>query len=221
MVISSPEFSGLLQELTDIGIALSAEKNHSRLLELILRKAKELALAYADAIGGARAGVIETTFDEETETDLFGEQVVLCGGLTSLVTAGFETLVNAGYQPEVAYFECLHELKLIVDLMYEQGISGMRYSISDTAEYGDLTRGPRVINDRVRAEMRTILDEIRSGKFAEEWVAESESGRRRFHELEAAGKAHPIEDVGDRLRAMMPWIAAGKTKVQEASGGQG
>jgi ketol-acid reductoisomerase len=184
-------------------------------------KAKELALAYADAIGGARAGVIETTFDEETETDLFGEQVVLCGGLTSLVTAGFETLVNAGYQPEVAYFECLHELKLIVDLMYEQGVSGMRYSISDTAEYGDLTRGPRVIDDKVRAEMQTILDEIRSGKFADEWVAESDAGRTRFHELEAAGKSHPIEEVGQRLRAMMPWIAAGRASVQEASGGQG
>ncbi len=184
-------------------------------------KAKELALAYADAIGGARAGVIETTFDEETETDLFGEQVVLCGGLTSLVTAGFETLVDAGYQPEVAYFECLHELKLIVDLMYEQGISGMRYSISDTAEYGDLTRGPRVIDDRVRAEMKTILGEIQNGKFADEWVAESEAGRQNFHRLEAAGKDHPIEQVGDRLRAMMPWIASGKTKVQDASGGQG
>src|SRR4249919_2174170 len=137
-------------------------------------KAKELALSYADAIGGTRAGVIETTFAEETETDLFGEQVVLCGGLTSLVMAGFETLVDAGYQPEVAYFECLHELKLIVDLMYEQGISGMRYSISDTAEYGDLTRGPRIINAAVKAEMRRILEEITSGKFADEWVAESE-----------------------------------------------
>jgi ketol-acid reductoisomerase len=184
-------------------------------------KAKELALAYADAIGGARAGVIETTFDEETETDLFGEQVVLCGGVTSLVTAGFETLVDAGYQPEVAYFECLHELKLIVDLMYEQGISGMRYSISDTAEYGDLTRGPRVIDERVRAEMRTILGEIQSGIFADEWVAESEAGRQNFHELEGKGKEHPIEKVGNELRAMMPWIASGKTKVQDASGGQG
>jgi ketol-acid reductoisomerase len=141
-------------------------------------KARDLALAYADAIGGARAGVIETTFTEETETDLFGEQVVLCGGLTALVQAGFETLVEAGYQPEMAYFECLHELKLIVDLMYEQGIAGMRYSISDTAEYGDLTRGPRIIDDAVKAEMKKILDEIQSGKFAEEWVGESESGRR-------------------------------------------
>jgi ketol-acid reductoisomerase len=184
-------------------------------------KARELALAYADAIGGTRAGVLETTFEEETETDLFGEQVVLCGGLTALVQAGFETLVGAGYQPESAYFECLHELKLIVDLMYEQGISGMRYSISDTAEYGDLTRGPRIINDQVKAEMRTILDEIRSGAFAEEWIAESEAGRPRFLELEKAGHDHQIEQVGTELRAMMPWISAGKTRVQDASGGQG
>jgi ketol-acid reductoisomerase len=183
--------------------------------------AKGLALAYADAIGGTRAGVLETTFEEETETDLFGEQVVLCGGLTALVQAGFETLTEAGYQPESAYFECLHELKLIVDLMYEQGISGMRYSISDTAEYGDLTRGPRIINDAVKAEMRTILDEIRSGRFAEEWIAESEAGRPRFHELEKQGHEHPIEKVGEELRAMMPWISAGRTKVQDASGGQG
>jgi len=165
--------------------------------------------------------VLETTFEEETETDLFGEQVVLCGGLTALVQAGFETLVDAGYQPESAYFECLHELKLIVDLMYEQGISGMRYSISDTAEYGDLTRGPRVINDQVRAEMRTILDEIQSGRFAEEWIAESEAGRPNFLALEKAGHDHQIEQVGAELRGMMPWISAGKTKVQDASGGQG
>ncbi len=184
-------------------------------------KAKAVGLAYADAIGGARAGIIETTFTEECETDLFGEQVVLCGGTTALVQAGFDTLVDAGYQPEIAYFECLHELKLIVDLMYEQGIAGMRYSISDTAEYGDLTRGPRVIDDSVKAEMKTILDEIQSGKFADEWVAESESGRKRFHELEAAGKEHRIEVVGAKLREMMPWISQGKTKVQDASGGQG
>ena len=135
---------------------------------------------YADAIGGARAGVIETTFPEETETDLFGEQVVLCGGLTALVQAGFETLVEAGYQPEMAYFECLHEVKLIVDLMYEEGIAGMRYSISDTAEYGDLTRGPRIVTDETKAEMKKILDEIQSGKFAEEWIAESEAGRANY-----------------------------------------
>jgi ketol-acid reductoisomerase len=181
--------------------------------------AHDLALAYADAIGGSRAGVLETTFEEETETDLFGEQVVLCGGLTALVQAGFETLTEAGYQPESAYFECLHELKLIVDLMYEQGIAGMRYSISDTAEYGDLTRGPRVINDAVKAEMRAILDEIRTGKFADEWIAESESGRARFQSLREAGKAHPIEQVGAELRGMMPWISAGKQRVEDVSGG--
>ena len=178
-----------------------------------------LALAYADAIGGTRAGVLETTFEEETETDLFGEQVVLCGGLTALVQAGFETLVDAGYQPESAYFECLHELKLIVDLMYEQGIAGMRYSISDTAEYGDLTRGPRIVNDAVKAEMRAILDEIRTGKFADEWIAESESGRSRYQALREAGKRHPIETVGADLRAMMPWISAGKQRVEDVSGG--
>jgi ketol-acid reductoisomerase len=182
-------------------------------------RAHGLALAYADAIGGARAGVLDTTFEEETETDLFGEQVVLCGGLTALVQAGFETLVEAGYQPESAYFECLHELKLIVDLMYEQGIAGMRYSISDTAEYGDLTRGPRIIDERVRAEMRTILDEIRSGTFAQEWIAESESGRATYRKLQEEGAAHPIEKVGAELRAMMPWISAGKQRVQDVSGG--
>jgi ketol-acid reductoisomerase len=183
-------------------------------------KAKELALSYAAAIGGARAGVLETTFAEETETDLFGEQVVLCGGLTSLVQAGFETLVEAGYQPEMAYFECLHEVKLIVDLMYEEGIAGMRYSISDTAEYGDVTRGPRIITSATRAEMKKILAEITSGKFAEEWVAESEAGRARFNALREEGRQHPVEQVGASLRAMMPWISAGKTKVAEASGGE-
>jgi ketol-acid reductoisomerase len=181
--------------------------------------AQRLALAYADAIGGARAGVLETTFEEETETDLFGEQVVLCGGLTALVQAGFETLTEAGYQPESAYFECLHELKLIVDLMYEQGIAGMRYSISDTAEYGDLTRGPRVINEAVKAEMRAILDEIQTGKFADEWIAESESGRPNYKRLQHAGKDHPIEKIGAHLRAMMPWISAGKQRVEDISGG--
>jgi len=183
--------------------------------------AKALALAYADAIGGARAGVIETTFTEETETDLFGEQAVLCGGATALVQAGFETLTDAGYQPEIAYFECLHELKLIVDLMYEEGIAGMRYSVSDTAEYGDLTRGPRIVNDAVKAEMRQILSEIQSGQFAEEWVAESRAGRPNFHALEAAGHETLVEKVGGELRKMMPWISAGKQSVSETSGGQG
>lgn len=180
-----------------------------------------LALAYADAIGGTKAGVIETTFAEETETDLFGEQVVLCGGATSLVQAGFEVLTEAGYQPEVAYFECLHELKLIVDLMYEQGIAGMRYSISDTAEYGDLTRGPRIIDARTKDEMRAILGEIRSGQFADEWIAEDEAGREEFRNLEKKGHDHPIEAVGSKLREMMPFISEGREKVQEASGGQG
>ena len=182
-------------------------------------KAKAVALSYAEAIGGARAGVIETTFTEETETDLFGEQVVLCGGLTSLVQAGFETLVEAGYQPEMAYFECLHEVKLIVDLMYEEGIAGMRYSISDTAEYGDVSRGPRIINAATKAEMKKILEEIQTGKFADEWIAESDSGRKRFAELRNAGKNHPIEKVGSQLRSMMPWISKGKKKVSEISGG--
>ena len=181
--------------------------------------ARSIALSYADAIGGTRAGVIETTFSEETETDLFGEQVVLCGGLTSLVQAGFETLVEAGYQPEMAYFECLHEVKLIVDLMYEEGIAGMRYSISDTAEYGDVTRGPRIVTAETKAEMKKILDEIVSGKFADEWVNESESGRANFNALRKRGAEHAIEKTGSELRAMMPWISAGKQKVSEISGG--
>ncbi|MDQ6927870.1 MAG: ketol-acid reductoisomerase [Actinomycetota bacterium] len=182
-------------------------------------KAKALALSYAHAIGATRAGVLETTFEEETETDLFGEQVVLCGGITELVMAGYETLVDAGYQPESAYFECLHELKLIVDLMYENGISGMRFSISDTAEYGDYTRGPRIINDETRAEMRRILDEIQDGRFAEEWIAENKAGRPRFNELRRKGEEHPIEKVGAELRSLMPWISAGKAKPQDVSGG--
>jgi ketol-acid reductoisomerase len=182
-------------------------------------QAQALALSYADAIGGARAGVILTTFTEETETDLFGEQAVLCGGVTALVQAGFETLTEAGYQPEMAYFECLHEVKLIVDLMYEEGIAGMRYSISDTAEYGDVTRGPRIVTAKTKAEMKKILKEITSGKFAKEWIAESESGRKNFNELRAAGAEHPIEKTGKELRAMMPWISAGRQKVAEVSGG--
>jgi ketol-acid reductoisomerase len=164
--------------------------------------------------------VLETTFEEETETDLFGEQVVLCGGLTALVQAGFETLVEAGYQPESAYFECLHELKLIIDLMYEEGIAGMRYSISDTAKYGDVSRGPRIITAETKAEMRRILDEIQDGRFADEWIKESEAGRPNYKRLQQAGKDHPVELVGSRLRAMMPWISQGKTKVADASGGE-
>jgi ketol-acid reductoisomerase len=164
------------------------------------------ALAYAKGIGCTRAGVIETTFAEETETDLFGEQVVLCGGLTELVRAGFDTLVEAGYNPDLAYFECLHELKLIVDLMYEKGISGMRYSISNTAEYGDLTRGRRIITDDTRAEMRRILYEIQSGQFAKEFLTENLVGRPTFNALERRDAEHKVEEVGKRLRGMMSWI---------------
>jgi len=181
--------------------------------------AHEIALAYADGIGATRAGVLETTFTEETETDLFGEQAVLCGGVSALVRAGYETLVEAGYQPESAYFECLHELKLIVDLMYEEGITGMRFSVSDTAEYGDLTRGPRIITDQVKAEMKKVLTEIQDGTFAAEWIKENEIGRPRYRELRDAGKRHPIEDIGKKLRAMMPFVSAGKQKVSEVSGG--
>lgn len=166
----------------------------------------ELALSYAQAIGGTRAGAIRTTFAEETETDLFGEQAVLCGGASGLVQAGFEVLTEAGYAPEVAYFECLHELKLIVDLMYEGGLSGMRDSVSDTAEYGELTRGPRVIDERVRQEMRRILSEIRSGEFARELVAEEDAGRPTFRKLREQGARHPIEETGRTLRGMMSWI---------------
>ena len=181
--------------------------------------ARDLALAYADAIGGTRAGVIETTFTEETETDLFGEQAVLCGGLTALVQAGFETLVEGGYQPEMAYFECLHELKLIVDLMYEEGIAGMRYSISTTAEYGDLVTGPRIITPAVKAEMKNVLDDITSGRFAEQFVNEVKSGGSNFDALRRKGADHQIETVGKALRSMMPWISAGKKSVTEISGG--
>jgi ketol-acid reductoisomerase len=171
---------------------------------------RSVALSYASAIGGGRAGILETSFKEETETDLFGEQAVLCGGLTSLIQAGFETLVEAGYAPEMAYFECLHELKLIVDLVYEGGIGNMRYSVSNTAEYGDLTRGPRVINRSTRREMRQILKDIQSGKFADEWLAECEAGKPKFKQLESAGTEHEIEMVGARLRQMMPWLKGNK-----------
>ena len=170
-------------------------------------KALPLALSYAKGIGGTRAGALRTTFTEETETDLFGEQAVLCGGATALVQAGFETLVEAGYQPEVAYFECLHELKLIVDLMYEGGIANMRYSISDTAEYGDVTRGPRIITDATKEEMRRILGEIQDGTFATEWIAEDDNGRPNFIKLREQGKAHQIEEVGGKLRPLMSWIS--------------
>jgi len=169
-------------------------------------KAKDIALAYAKGLGCTRAGVLETTFGEETETDLFGEQAVLCGGVSALIKAGFETLVMAGYQPEVAYFECLHELKLIVDLIYQGGLSWMRYSISDTAEYGDYTRGQRIINDDVRAEMEEILAEIQDGRFAREWILENQAGRPVFNALRRQEQEHLIEDVGKELRSMMSWL---------------
>lgn len=169
-------------------------------------QAKQIALAYAKAIGGTRMGVIETTFAEETETDLFGEQAVLCGGVSEMIKAGFDTLVEAGYQPEIAYFEVLHELKLITDLIQEYGISGMRRRVSNTACYGDLTRGPRIINERTRKEMKKILKEIRSGKFAKEWIKENETGRANFNGLLKNGDEHKIEEVGKQLREMMPWM---------------
>jgi ketol-acid reductoisomerase len=167
---------------------------------------KQVGLAYASAIGGGRAGVIETNFREETETDLFGEQAVLCGGLTSLIQAGYETLVEAGYSPEMAYFECLHEVKLIVDLIYQGGIANMRYSISTTAKYGDVTRGPRVVTEQTKQEMKKILEEIQTGRFAKEWVLENQANRPVYNALLAKGEAHPIEAVGAKLRGMMPWL---------------
>ena len=170
-------------------------------------QARDLALSYASANGGGRAGIIETTFREECETDLFGEQVVLCGGLTALIQAGYETLVDAGYAPEMAYFECLHEVKLIVDLIYEGGIANMRYSISNTAEYGDFTRGPRIVTDETRAEMRRILNEIQTGQFAREFIGENMTGAATMKAMRRLSQEHSIEQVGERLRAMMPWIA--------------
>jgi len=170
------------------------------------KKAKAIALSYAKAVGGARAGVLETTFAEETETDLFGEQVVLCGGLTKLIQKGFETLVEAGYQPEIAYFECLHEVKLITDLIYAKGIGGMRHVVSNTAEYGDLSRGPRIINDDTKKEMKKILGEIQSGQFAREWILENKVGAPVFKALRKQEEKHIIEKVGEKLRKMMPWI---------------
>ena len=227
---------GLITPPADVDVAMVAPKGPGHLVRRTFAEgggvpaliavhqdatgqAKGLALAYAHGVGGTRAGVLETTFTEETETDLFGEQAVLCGGVTALVRAGYETLVEAGYQPESAYFECLHEIKLIVDLMYEQGITGMRYSISDTAEYGDLTRGSRVISAAVKAEMKEILNEIQDGRFAAEWIKENEIGRPRYRELKEAGRAHPIETVGAKLRDLMPFVSAGKQRVEDVSGG--
>jgi ketol-acid reductoisomerase len=172
--------------------------------------ALEIALSYASAIGGGRAGIIETSFREECETDLFGEQVVLCGGLVELIRAGYETLVEAGYAPEMAYFECLHEVKLIVDLIYEGGIANMNYSVSNTAEYGEYVSGPRIINDATRAEMKRILDDIQSGRFARDWMLENRVNQASFKAIRRRNAAHPIEEVGEKLRAMMPWIAKNK-----------
>ncbi|TCO57060.1 ketol-acid reductoisomerase [Actinocrispum wychmicini] len=214
---------GLIQPAADIDVFMIAPKGPGHLVRrqfvdgkgvpcLIAIEqdasgnAQALALAYAKGIGGSRAGVIKTTFKEETETDLFGEQAVLCGGTSALVQTGFEVLTEAGYAPEIAYFEVLHELKLIVDLMYEGGIARMRYSVSDTAEYGDVTRGPRVINPQVKAEMKKILGEIQDGSFAAEWVGEDAAGRPNFTKLQAEGDQHPIEEVGRRLRGLMSWV---------------
>src|SRR6266700_3114728 len=177
---------------------------------------KQVGLAYASAIGGGRAGIIETNFREETETDLFGEQVVLCGGLTALIQAGYETLVEAGYSPEMAYFECCHEMKLIVDLVYEGGISEMRYSISNTAEYGDLTRGPIVVDKTTKERMKVILKDIQSGAFAKEWMNEAATGLKRFKQLREAGQKHPIETVGAELRSMMPWMKKNRVIAEGA-----
>jgi ketol-acid reductoisomerase len=214
---------GLIEPPADVDVAMVAPKGPGHLVRRQFVDGKgvpvlvavhqdatggafPLALSYAKAIGGTRAGAIKTTFTEETETDLFGEQAVLCGGTTALVQAGFEVLTEAGYAPEIAYFECLHELKLIVDLMYEGGIARMRYSVSDTAEYGDVTRGPRIIDERVKDEMRRILGEIQSGEFAREWVAEDDAGRPNFRKLQEQGAAHPIEETGAKLRSMMSWV---------------
>ena len=168
--------------------------------------AHDLGLSYASAIGGGRAGIIETSFKEECETDLFGEQVVLCGGLVELIKGGFETLVEAGYAPEMAYFECLHEVKLIVDLIYEGGIANMNYSISNTAEYGEYVTGPRIVTAQTKAEMKRVLDDIQSGRFARDWVLENAAGQASFKAMRRRAAEHPIEEVGERLRAMMPWI---------------
>lgn len=224
--------SGMIKPPADVNVVMVAPKGpghtvRSQYLEgkgvpdLIAvaqggKAAKEIALAWADGIGGTRAGVIETTFKEETETDLFGEQAVLCGGVSALIIAGFETLVKAGYKPEMAYFECCHELKLIVDLIVQSGISGMRFSISETAKYGDITRGPRVITDKTKKEMEKILKEIQTGKFTKEWVAEYKGGLKNYNKLLAEGEKHLIEKTGQRLRSLMPWAA--KTNIKGAPG---
>jgi ketol-acid reductoisomerase len=181
------------------------------------KQAKKTALAWAKGVGGTRAGVLETTFKEETETDLFGEQAVLCGGASALVQAGFETLVEAGYQPEMAYFECLHELKLIVDLMNEAGIAGMRFSISDTAKWGDVLVGPKIIDKSVKQRMKGVLKDVQSGKFARQWIAEDKKGRKKYNALLKKGEKHGIEKTGTRLRGLMPWIKKRNLKGAQAS----
>jgi ketol-acid reductoisomerase len=223
----SPGFSvhyGFIQPPADVNVFMVAPKGPGHLVRHEYKRGagvpcllavhqdpsgdtRQLGLAYASAIGGGRAGVIETSFREETETDLFGEQAVLCGGLTSLIKAGFDTLVEAGYAPEMAYFECLHEMKLIVDLIYEGGISEMRYSVSNTAQYGDMTRGPLVINDETKRRMKGLLAEVQSGVFANEWMKENRGGKTRFQQLDTETREHAIEQVGARLRAMMPWLS--------------
>ena len=225
---------GLIKAPKDIDIIMVAPKGPGHLVRRLYvegkgmpaliavgqdksRKAKKTALAWAKGIGSTRAGVLQTTFKEETETDLFGEQAVLCGGASALVQAGFETLVEAGYQPEMAYFECLHELKLICDLMYESGIAGMRFSISETAKYGDITRGPRVINRAVKKEMKKILTEIQTGKFTRQWVNEYKGGLKNYNRLLQRGAKHPIEKTGLRLRSMMPWMTKKNIKGVQAS----
>jgi ketol-acid reductoisomerase len=225
---------GQIRPPSDVDVALIAPKSPGHLVRRLYQdgkgtpaliaihqdatgQARALGMSYARALGVTRAGLLETTFKEETETDLFGEQAVLCGGVTALVQAGFDTLVEAGYQPESAYFECLHELKLIVDMMYEGGMGWMRHSISDTAEYGDYTRGPRLINTEVRQEMRQVLKEIQTGVFAREWILENQAGRPVFDKLREQGKQHPIEDVGRRLREMMSWIRDAKKDSSDPS----
>ena len=225
---------GLIQPPKDIDVIMVAPKGPGHMVRRLYtegkgmpsliavfqnksRQAKPLALAWAKGIGSTRAGVLQTTFKEEAETDLFGEQVVLCGGASALVQAGFETLVEAGYQPEMAYFECLHELKLICDLMYESGIAGMRFSVSETAKYGDITRGPRIINRRTKAEMKKILKEIQSGRFTREWVKEYQGGLKNYKRLLAAGEKHLIEKTGQRLRSLMPWMSKKNIKGVQAA----
>jgi ketol-acid reductoisomerase len=222
---------GLIEPPADVDVIMVAPKGPGHLVRRLYQqgagvpaliavqqsasgRGRDLALAWASGIGAGRAGVIETTFLEETESDLFGEQAVLCGGTSALVQAGFETLVEAGYSPEVAYFECLHELKLIVDLMYEGGLSWMRYSISDTAEYGDLTRGPRIIGPEVRQAMKAILEDVQSGKFAQEFVLENQSGRAVMKRARARAAEHPIEEVGARLRELMPFVSGGREAAE-------